>query len=338
MSKPKPPPPPDPYAVSQAQTQQNEATARLNAQLNRVNQYTPYGSVTYTNQGDTWSQHVNESDAQKQLRELQEKQGQLFGQLGIDQTNRVSDILSKPYESRRFNMRDAVGGRLKLNQALGGRFDASKWDPSQLGNFQNNVRDRSFMLATAGMDRAFGRQEEDLRTRLANQGIMPGTEAFDAEMAAFNTGRGDSYSRALLDADQNALAWRGQAVDELGQGFGQALAGRGQNLSELLTQRGTNLSEALQQYNLDTTADLADRQNPLNEIIALMSGVQTSPINPGSPYATNVATTDVAGIHQGAWNAQNQNYQTQMGGFNGLWGGLAGLGGAALGGARPWWM
>lgn len=39
---------PDPTTVSNAQTASNLATARANAQLNRVNQYTPWGSQTYS--------------------------------------------------------------------------------------------------------------------------------------------------------------------------------------------------------------------------------------------------------------------------------------------------
>lgn len=45
---PSPPAAPDPVATANAQTASNEQTARLNAQLNRVNQYTPWGSLTYT--------------------------------------------------------------------------------------------------------------------------------------------------------------------------------------------------------------------------------------------------------------------------------------------------
>lgn len=318
MGKPDPPPPPDPRVTAQAQTESNEATARLNAQLNRVNQYTPYGSVTYSNNGDTWSQTVNESPAQQRLRQLQEQQGTLLGRLGIDQTNRVSNILSTPYKS----------GRINLDKVMGGNFNARRYDPAaRLGNFEDDVRARSFELATQGLEPQFQRSEEALRQRMADQGVNAGTDAFGSEMESFNTGKGNAYADAMLRADANAMGQRSQAAGELGQGFAQALSGRGQNLSE-----------ALQQYGLDNTADLADRQNPLNEIIALMNGVQTNPINPGSPYSTNVANTDVAGINNAAWNAQNQNYQTQMGGYNALWGGLAGLGGAALGGAKPWWV
>jgi len=51
------PPAPDPYAVSGAQAASNADTARLNARLNRVNQVTPYGSLTYSQgPGSTFDQ------------------------------------------------------------------------------------------------------------------------------------------------------------------------------------------------------------------------------------------------------------------------------------------
>src|SRR5688572_22846101 len=47
MGKGSPPPAPDPVKTAQAQTQSNVQTATANAALNRVDQYTPYGSSTY---------------------------------------------------------------------------------------------------------------------------------------------------------------------------------------------------------------------------------------------------------------------------------------------------
>lgn len=49
MGKQQPATPPDPYATAQAQTQSNVSTAQENARLNRVNTYTPYGSLVYDN-------------------------------------------------------------------------------------------------------------------------------------------------------------------------------------------------------------------------------------------------------------------------------------------------
>jgi hypothetical protein len=45
---PSAPTPPDPYQTANAQTQSNQQTAAYNAALNRVNTYTPWGSLTYT--------------------------------------------------------------------------------------------------------------------------------------------------------------------------------------------------------------------------------------------------------------------------------------------------
>ena len=47
-----PPSAPNPQSIIGAQGASNEATARLNAQLNRMDTYTPFGSVTYTDMGD----------------------------------------------------------------------------------------------------------------------------------------------------------------------------------------------------------------------------------------------------------------------------------------------
>lgn len=44
---PTPPTPPNPQQTAQAQTSSNIATANANAALNRVNQYTPWGNLTY---------------------------------------------------------------------------------------------------------------------------------------------------------------------------------------------------------------------------------------------------------------------------------------------------
>lgn len=69
---PAPPPAPDPNVVSAAQTQSNVATATANANLNRIDQYTPYGNLTYqivgTNSDGTpkYQQTQTFSDSQQQ--------------------------------------------------------------------------------------------------------------------------------------------------------------------------------------------------------------------------------------------------------------------------------
>lgn len=300
MSKPKAPAPPDPVATAQAQTASNEQTARTNAQLNRVNQITPYGNVTYSNAGDTWTQTVTESPTQRALREREESLGLALGGLAQEQVGRVGNILGTNFSPQGFSTRDDQGGRLDLASAL--------------GNFGDDVRDRSFSLATQGLDDAFNRSEESLRTRLANQGINSGTDAFGAEMEAFNRGKGNAYADALLAADNNAMAQRGQAT------------------AELLSQRSVNAAEAEGDWNREYQRALAERQTPLNEITSIMSGLPLTPINPASPASSSVANTDVIGAHAMSHDAAQQNYAQQMASRNALLGSIFGVGGALLGG------
>lgn len=90
----------------------------------------------------------------------------------------------------------------------------------------------------------------------------------------------------------------------------------------LLSGRGQAVSEAL-----------AERNQPINEITALMSGGQVSQPNFVNTPQTNVAPTDVAGITNNAFQNQFANYNAQMQQNNAMMGGLFGLGGAALGAA-----
>lgn len=303
-SKNKTPKPPDPYQTAAAQTQVNQQTATANADLNRVNQVTPYGNVTYTSQPGPngvprYTQTVTESDPQRQLRELEEQQGIQLGQMGLEQTGRIGNILNTPFTPDRFQSEEATGGMLDIN--------------AQLGNFGDDVRQRSFDLATQGMGQMFDRSEESLRTRLANQGINAGTEAFGAEMADFNRGKGNAYADALLAADNNAMAQRGQA------------------LSEVLGQRQTNLAEQEADYQRDYAADLAGRQVPLQEITSIMSGLPINPLNPGAVSTEQMAPVDLAGLLGQNYAGQLNAYGTRVGAQNATVGALGNILGGWLG-------
>lgn len=51
-----PPPPPDPYAVANAQGQANIDAARITTALNRANQVTPWGNLTWSRGGNDWNE------------------------------------------------------------------------------------------------------------------------------------------------------------------------------------------------------------------------------------------------------------------------------------------
>lgn len=75
---------------------------------------------------------------------------------------------------------------------------------------------------------------------------------------------------------------------------------------------------------------LTTRNQPINEITALMSGSQVSNPTFGATPQTTIPTTDTAGIINSSYNQQLQNYQLQQQQQNALLGGLFGLGAAGV--------
>lgn len=109
-----------------------------------------------------------------------------------------------------------------------------------------------------------------------------------------------------------SAAWKAQ-MDQFQQGKNDAynqllLNGRGQSVQEILT----------------------ERNQPLNEISALMSGSQVSQPNFINKQMPTIPTTDNAGIINQNYAQQFQNYQAESANRNALLGGLFGLGAGAL--------
>ncbi len=80
------------------------------------------------------------------------------------------------------------------------------------------------------------------------------------------------------------------------------------------------------------SAILAERNQPINEITALMGGGQVQTPQFGSTPQSGIEGTDVAGLTNGAYNAAYGNYQNQVSQNNATMGGLFNLGSSLLGG------
>lgn len=104
-----------------------------------------------------------------------------------------------------------------------------------------------------------------------------------------------------------------------------------------MTRLSQNKNDALNQLLLSGRAQsvneiLTERNQPLNEIAALMSGSAVGQPSFTNTPQTNVAGVDYAGMVRDNYNAQNQQYQAKLQQQNAMMGGLFGLGGQ-LGGA-----
>lgn len=222
------------------------------------------------------------------------------------------------------------------------------------------------MMSRANED--FGKQEEQNNADLVARGMMPGTKGYEAEMDRLNRARNDyrmqaeigggdaaaqafgmdmsrrqqGYEEQTTDADmiyRQLMGIRQQGAGEQAQRFGQQLSGQAQNFSQQGQARELGSREQQQYYQQQQEARrqaitemLAQRQIPLNEITALMSGSQVSNPFQVPNYAQNsqVAPAPIFGATtaQGQWDQNAYNQQT--GSFNNMLSGLFGLGGAGI--------
>lgn len=90
----------------------------------------------------------------------------------------------------------------------------------------------------------------------------------------------------------------------------------------------------LDSYSKAQQSALTQRQEPINEVSALLSGSQVSQPGYTQTPTTGVAPTDVIGAQQQSLNQQNVGYNAAVANAQGINSGLFGLGKTALGG----WM
>ena len=186
------------------------------------------------------------------------------------------------------------------------------------------------------------------RQQLANQGLAPGTEAYDKAFRNREMSKNDLYSQAALQGIGLDMSARQQAVNELlglGTFANQAqLAGAGlynqamgQNFGQGIQGQSLGYNQALKKAQFQNTAqqqqlaqDLALRSQPLQELAAIMGGSQIQLPQFSGYQPVNVAASPT-------FNAAQAQYQGQLGQANAqnaansqLTQGLFQLGGAAL--------
>ena len=188
------PPAPDYTGAANATAQGNLEATRAATEANRINQYTPYGSLEYSRDPNAatpdsgWSQTVNLSPVGQQLLDYQNNASIGLGEQTQQALGRVDQSLSQPF------------------------------DYSSVGDVQNAAQN----AVTSRLDPMWNTREQQMNTQLVNQGLRPGTEAYSNASRDFNVGRNDAYQQAILagintmpQTYQLAQALRSQPLNEL---------------------------------------------------------------------------------------------------------------------------
>lgn len=265
------PPAPDYPQAAREQGYANLDAARLAAQLNRVNQRGPTGSTTFAqdpNNPDSWTQTTALSPEQQALynQRTANQQG-VAGLAGTQLSNlsrtldepfnvsgpsRISSVAAQPYQtdinapSVRYSDIDTSGlpSRADADYQRSVDFSGANAIPGQsdFGSERQRVEDALYGRSAGRLDEQFGRADEATRTRLLNQGVREGSEAWTNAMGDFDTAKQDAYG----DARDRAIAAGGAEQSRL---FADALRARQQGVGEELSS-GQFTNDASQLANL----------------------------------------------------------------------------------------
>lgn len=166
------------------------------------------------------------------------------------------------------------------------------------------------------------RDLETTRTQLVNQGIRVGSPAWTAAMSDFNRGVADQRTSITLAGGEEQSRLAGLDLQRLG--FNNTVTGqeRAAQVEKFNMQNAARSSAMQEQF--------AYRNQPLNEISALMSGSQVSQPQWAQSAQSNIPTTDYAGLVQQNYQAKLQAWQQAQASKQGVLGGLFGLGSSLI--------
>jgi len=291
---PTPPPAPDYAGAAVAQGASNLESARATAKLSNPNMYTPYGTSLVSYDGDTPTIRQTLTPQAQQTLEAEQRVQTGLANLGEKGTQMASTVLDKPF-------------------AFGGPAVQTGLDTSNIAKAPINAGTTGFDAIMSRLEPSMARARTSTETNLVNQGLRPGTEAYDNAIRSLGEQETDARTQAARTGiDLDTAANTNQ--------FNQLLQG-GQFAN---TAQGQALAQAIQ-----------GRQMPLNEITALMSGSQIQNPQFGAYQGANVAAapTFAATQAQGAYDANA--YNQQVAAQNANTAGLYSLGSAATRMIKP---
>ena len=288
----------NPYLdAAQQTTAGNVQQAQAATAANRINQSTPYANLNYQQTG---------TDAQG------------------NPIWSANQTLAAPLQSALGNIQQNVANTTQ------NPFNASPYQ-AQTGQGFTGMEgwDKATALINQRLQPQMAQAAQSNTAALANQGIVPGTQAYENAMRTFNQGQNDLLTNAQLAGSQVQNTMQGQS-----------LAQQQANNAAL----GQNFTQNYNAYN-----------NPLQQLGAFQQGTQPGYVNPysqatvaGPDYLGAYSTSNAQQIAaQNAANAKTANTQAGLYGLGsaallgsggiGNVGGLANLGASGLGSLSQWW-
>jgi len=295
---------PDPMTVANATTQTNEQTAAYNKTLNLNNYSNPFGAQQTTQTGTDpntgapiYSTSVNANPALT---------SQLNGLLGMTANSGASINAAN---QGLWGIQGQIAG---INNGLSGL--GSSLSPQAAQQAQQQGQNAAYAAQTQYLDPQFSQQQESLSAQLANQGITPGSQAYNNAMLNFNNQKQQAYSNA-----QNQSILTGSQIGT--QNYQNQLAGINQQAG-LYGMQSANLGQAAGMYGQMAGLNQLPYSN-LQTIAGMIPGYSGTSQSAASP-------ADIAGLYNNQYQSKLAGYNAGQSSSNQLMGGLFGLGSSAL--------
>lgn len=309
------------------------------------------------------------SSDQQRLLDQQEKLGQNLNTLAIGQVGNLSGLLSKPVGDMwmpqgNYDLPDAP----KLNSLAGANLTPNYQSSIAQGDIQKSIGPNDYEKARSSVENAMmarlqpqiDRDRSAMLAQLANQGVATGSQAYRDAIDAFNRNVADQRTQVVLAggqeqsrladlaAQQGTFANAAQAqqfsqdtqqaqfYNQMQQQALQDLYNKANFGNQTAQQNYANAVDVVQQQNdlrgRRLQENMALRNQPINEISALMSGGQVSLPQFSQWNAPQMAAPPVAQSVYNSAALANQQYAMQVQQQNAQMGGLFGLGSSLIGG------
>jgi len=285
--------------------------------------------------------------------EAQQRVQQRLAELGGTAMDNVQATLSTPFVPTSTEIRKDFGGYGEVPDAADYMAKTSvplqyAIDTSGAVAMPINAGTNAQELILQRLNPTLQAGDVSFRQQLANQGLTPGTEAYDKAFRNREMSKNDLYNQAALQGINLDLAARQQNVNELlglGNFANQAqLAGAGlynqamgQNFGQGIQGQSLGYNQALNKAQFQNTAqqqqlaqDLALRSQPLQELAAIMGGSQIQLPQFSGYQPVNVGASPTFNATQAQYQGQLAQSNAQNAANSQLMQGLFGLGAAGL--------
>jgi hypothetical protein len=317
---------PDFGDVAASQGEENAGVVRDQLYANRPDQYTPWGYSSWQQdesvdaQGNPITNWTQTTGLTPELQDIYNKQVAIQGgrsDVAGMLTGRMGAEYGQAMDWRGLN---------PMGQVPTSQFTIPEGDVGDPYQTRQRAEDAMYNQAQSRIAPMQDSQRAALETKMRNQGLSPGDQAWQSQMQSQGNQFNDQNNQAMWSSV-------GEGRNESGQMFGQQM-GRNQNaFNQALGANAQNYGQAMQgsQYanqirQQQITEALTKRGSSLNEINALLSGQQVG--MPSMPNFQGAQAAAPAPYMQGA--AQDASAANAANPMNGLMGLAGSLGGAAI--------